>query len=56
MQTFGTVMGVVLCIGLCAYIGVSLFRLIRDIIDKRRLKDEPDNGESLQKDETNPDN
>lgn len=40
MQTFGTILGVILILGMAAYIGFSLFKVIRDLRDKRRNKDE----------------
>lgn len=45
MGTFGTILGVALCVGLLAYIGVSVAKIIISIRDRKNLNDEPDNGE-----------
>lgn len=46
MQVFGTVIGVALCLALLAYIGVSIFKIIRDVRRKRNISDEFDNVDS----------
>lgn len=46
MNVFGLIFAIILCIGLLAYIGVSIVKIVSDIRARRNLNDEPPVGTS----------